>query len=258
MQSSFTIGLIAGAISGAVCGGLTVFLLDSGDVTENEASGAEAGLRLQLSEMRESQAARRSRLDKLETRPLLTASERETAPVARDLVEEQFEERVRSVLAKVQSDKPARPVLLPEVEQAMRMIEQEKEQELQVAREQAMAERIEDRLARASELLTLAPDQVNSLRTTLTQYGTETTDLFTSARDTGDFGSVRDQIRTLRDTAQTSLTLILTATQLEQYENSDLNLLGFGGDSRRGGFGGGGDFGRGGEDRGRGGRERGQ
>ena len=249
MQSSFTVGLLAGAMSGAVCGSLAVFLLDTGDVGADASVGESAQLRIELERLREDHSDLVQRFSQLEQQPLLSASsDRETAPVALEVEQELFEERVRDALARIDRDHSPRPALLPEVEQAVRVLEEEKEREQQAAREQAIAERIEERLERAAKELTLAPDQINDLRTSMTDYSLKSTEMFTNARESGDFGSVREEVRALRKEAEESLTAIMTPTQYEQYRESELNLLGFGGPDRGRGGGGGGD--RGGRDRG--------
>ncbi len=103
----------------------------------------------------------------------------------------------------------------------------------------AQAERVEERLVRLRDELGLSGYQMDEMRGILVAEEASRSELWSSVRDGGDRGSMRDRMRDARDELNTRLSEVLDPDQLERYQESrDRGFGGFGG-GRLGGGGGG-------------------
>ena len=152
-------------------------------------------------------------------------------------------EQVRELVTALAEPGAPVPVNLQDsVSRALEDIREQEERERDEQRQQRAAERLEERLVRLQEDLGLEGYQVDELRVIFDDESTRRDALMQEVRDSGDWGGMRDTMTALREETQEALGLVLSAEQLEQYNES--NSRGFG---RGGGFGGGGRGGRGGD-----------
>ncbi len=107
-----------------------------------------------------------------------------------------------------------------------------------------------DDLTDLAEKLGLNPTQVNDLREHTLAIEEKRQAMFAEARELGEFGSMRENMRTLREESNVALQGIFTPSQYQQYTDENLGggRGGFdgGGGGRRGGGGGGNNGGGGG------------
>ncbi|MFT4537573.1 MAG: hypothetical protein ACI841_003601 [Planctomycetota bacterium] len=254
MTQSSLIGIVGGALAGGLCAGALTMFASPAATLPTEAPLTTSSVTLdslgkQLRELRDSNQALMARLEMLEIAPVATSNERISASqpevAGRN---DAFEQKLQQLVASMDSPgAAASPVILGAVTNALQTIREQEERDEQRQRDERTAEEMEKRITDLTEKLGLDKNQSDQMRTLLTSESIARSDLFTKARESGDFGSVRDGMRELRETTQTELGTFLSPTQMEQYESS-------GRDSGRGGFGrggGGGDTGR--TDRGDGG-----
>jgi len=103
---------------------------------------------------------------------------------------------------------------------ALDSIREEEERERERLREEAWESGLEARLAELTTELGLAPYQVDEMRVVFTSERTRRDELFTRARESGEWWSVRDSMRELRGETMDELANVLSADQLEKYQES--------------------------------------
>ncbi len=155
-----------------------------------------------------------------------------------------LDEETRQLVAAMTASSGAEvpPQLQETVLQALTNIREQEERERQREAEEAQQERVDERLEELREELGLNRYQTDQMRTAMLDFNTKRTELFQKVRDSGDWGSMRGNMRDMYSEYRDNLEQILTPIQLEQYEESD---RGPGGPPGRG---------RGDDDGGRGGR----
>ncbi len=248
MQGAIALSLVAGAVAGALTASAAVVLLSPAPAPEPLAQIGPASPSEDLaSVMSDLQNAIRSlsdRVDVIEGSAFLAESTREVPADVIARADEDFTARVKEVVGALRADSPGEgaPALYADVKEALDYVEAEREREQDERRQQAMNERLEERLTELTQKLALAPDQVQTARTASTTFYKKTTDFFQQARDsnTGDIPNMRETIRQFRDDAETTLKATFSPLQLQQYEEADISLFGFGRGDYGGGFGGGG------------------
>ena len=133
------------------------------------------------------------------------------------------------------------------VRSTLEQIREEEERAEAEARRERSLERIEQDLERLTEDLGLVGYQTDGMRNIMTDELDKRTALMTEARESGDFGAMRDGARDIRTEAQGQIEELLGSDLYAEYSESNNNGRGggFGGGGGGGGFGGGGGGGRG-------------
>jgi uncharacterized membrane protein YgcG len=127
-------------------------------------------------------------------------------------------------------------------------IRDSEERERVQRRDEAEAERLDERLVELTERLGLYGNQVRSMRTILTDERVARNEAVTKAREAGDWGSMRTAMREVREVSNAAITQVLSADQMTmytEYQTSQSSGWRFGGSSGRSSRGGGGDSGGG-------------
>ena len=127
------------------------------------------------------------------------------------------------------------------VEQAVADLRTAEQEERERALAEARALRLDQRMNELVQELSLTSAQTGLLREHLETYEQRRNEAREAAMELGDFGSMRDAMRTLRDESRANLETILDGSQIERFEELD------GGGFGRGGGGGGGRRDRGGD-----------
>jgi hypothetical protein len=236
MQGAIALSLVAGAAAGALTASAAVFLLSPAPTSERSPliapSGPAEELAGQMSELRDSIRSLTNRLDDIEGRAMMAESTREVPADVAQRADEDFTARVKEVVGGMRADSPGdgAPPLYVEVKAAMDYVEAERAREADEKRQQAMNERMEQRLTELTAKLALAPDQVQTARTTATNFYRKTTEYFQQARESGDFQNVRETMRQYRDDAETALKATFSTLQLQEYDEADISIFSFGRD----------------------------
>lgn len=213
------------------------------------------------SELVEQVAALRKQNEELTTRILeleMTAStpraqSREALAVGPHPELEELKDELSALMASMQDGSDnVTPAFTASVTAALEDIREKEEAERDARRAERRAERLDERLADISEKLGLTPTQTDDLREHYNVFEEKRNALMDEARDSGDWGNMREVFRGLRDESNTALQAILTPSQYDQYQEENM------GGGRRGGFGGGPGGGPGGDEGGGGGRRGGR
>lgn len=253
-MKSLVTGIVSGAVAGGLAAAVTVVLLASDEAPPPTARAAtpagDAQLAARVAALEKERDDLRMRLGALEQRPAVAAAPRETvAPIEGDelaALQDELHALAGALRDPGSGDLP--PGFVEGVGQALDAIRAQEDREREERRQEVLEERIDERLAELAQELGLTRVQTGELRTAYLDLDAKRTELFRNARDTGDFGSVRDGFRDLRRDTDAALERILTPLQLEQYRELEDDRRGFGGgpgfgDGPPGGFGG--DDGRG-------------
>ncbi|MDP6521064.1 MAG: hypothetical protein QF411_14300 [Planctomycetota bacterium] len=107
-------------------------------------------------------------------------------------------------------------------------IEDREQRERDQRRDDAEADRLEERLVELTERLGLYGNQVNSMRTILSDERLARSEAIAKAREIGDWGSMRTSMREVRDTSNAALAEVLSVDQMAKYTDYQ-NSQGFGG-----------------------------
>ena len=181
------------------------------------------------------------------------AETREAVAVGPDPELEKLKADLASIMASIQKGPDnVTPAFTASVSAALEDIREKEDAEREAKRAERRAERIDDRIASISEKLGLTPAQGNDLREHYNVFEEKRNALMAEARESGDWGNMRETFRGLRDESNTALQTILTPSQYDQYQEENM------GGGRRGGFGGGGGGNDGGGGGGGGGRRGGR
>ncbi len=246
--------LVMGLGAGLLGGVLGASLMDGGQAAPGDVSSAADlsdanGLGERVGELARATEALEARLAELELRPQATeraaladsgnptATSGGAAPYAGSSPE------VMSVLASQQFQDQV-GVILGDLQDRERL---ERDQR----RDDAEADRLEERLVDLTERLGLYGNQVDSMRTILTDERLARNAAVAKARDLGDWGSMRTAMGEVRETSNAALKSVLSEEQMTKYtdyQSSQGFGSMFGGGRSRGGDRGSG--GAGGGDRG--------
>ena len=254
MSSTILPTILIAAVAGGAAATMTSLVLKPEKTEEVAAispTSDSSELALEIEGLRKSNAALLERLDALEMSAAL-AGETRTPALEPASVDIDLEQELRALMAsmKVSSDGGVSRDFQNSVSAALESIRAEEEAERDAKREERRQERTEERLSELAEKLGLNPTQVDSLRTHYSELEAKRTEMFALARELDDWGSMREDMRALRDEAETGLQNIFSPAQFQQYQDENLGG-GFGGfRGGRGGGGGGGGFGGGGGRRG--------
>ena len=269
MSNTFMAAAVIAGLVGASSAAVTVSVLSPSDTdsgihevsTKAELSGSD--LATEIAALRQQNTELMNRVVDLEMSASLagTGSERrEPVAVATDGEYEAMKEELKSLLATMQgSSDVVAPVFRESVATVVEDIKAQEEAERDLRRAERRTERTEKRLDDLAEKLGLNPTQVNDLREHTLAIEEKRQAMFAEARELGEFGSMRENMRTLRDESNVALQGIFTPSQYQQYTDENLGGggrggFGGGGGGRDGGGGGGNNNGGGGGGRGRGGR----
>jgi hypothetical protein len=242
MKQQMILTLVAGLVGGALGAALLGTVLSA---PSSEPTGT-VGLALveeRLDDLARQNEQLREQIGRIEDRPLMTA------PVRTDVEPEALpspeEDRIVEMLEDLQRSN-GKTESLPEnfklqVSSALEQIRAEEEAKREKQREEARLERRERQLQQLAEKLGMDAYQTNEMRVTLAKQEEAMQKARETIRDSGDWTSMRDTMRTVREETIRSVSLFLTPTQVAQFEES-ANDFGFRGGDRagRGGRGGGG------------------
>jgi cell division protein FtsB len=248
MSQSLLPILIAGLVGGAAGAGATALVASpsspSGAGTGLDGATTMAEVLEEVSALRDENRELHARVVDLELRPVpeTLASNREAVETAELIernreMEEQLTELRELRAALTDPSSGTSPALEATVETALLDIQERQREEREIEREQRRQERLEERIASLTQTLGLDAYQVDEMRLIHDEQSTKFRSVFTEARESGDFGGVRDTMRELRDESQARVESVLSGSQLEIYNELDRRETLFGG---MGGFGGGG------------------
>lgn len=232
MKTTFLQTGILASVVGCASAGLTSFLLLAPEpggrgpdllaeraVPEASGRGGETGhddeLLARIEALSEASRELRARIEGLERRPVAEARVPVVAEEARPLLLPQPEAAVRPELG-LPSE-----VLLERVEEALGRIREEERAEEERRDEERRAERLEERLARLSDELGLAPHQVRDLRTLWLAQEQGRDELRRALEDSGDRDAYREARKDQRKANDEALARILTPAQLEDYRKRE-------------------------------------
>jgi len=269
MKSMILIALLAGAAAGGVAA------LVTGTLVQGEAEAASAvspdddlatELGQTLRRIEEQNDALQERLRRLETNVAMVRPERQREVAIDEEPGLAESEELKELVAALRDPSaPPPPNFQENVSRALESIREQEDRDRDERREVAYQERLDDRLADLALELGLTSGQTGDLRDVYVDLSLRQREMMDAAREIGDWGSAREQMRELRDEMDQSLARVLSPSQLEQYNETSGRGRGWGGPG--GGFlppstsdrGGDDRGGRGGSDRGgndRGGRRR--
>lgn len=238
MKSMILAAVLAGAIAGGGSALIAGAVLSGSEASKEPAAVSPgddltAGLADELRQIREQNQALADQMRELEMRLAAVRNEgprqvaTEPEPNATDA--EELQELV-AVLRDPSSPPPAN--FTESVGRALEQIREEEDRERDERRQEAFQERLDERLADLALELGLTQDQTNDLRDLYVDMSVRQREMMEAARELDDWGSMRDQMRGLRDEMQESLAKVMSPNQLERYEE-------LGGSGRSRGFGGG-------------------
>ena len=250
---------LVGASSAAITGALLTPSAESEQrelVAKADLEGSD--LAQEVQSLREQNTDLMQRIVDLEMQASLasnTSERREPARLETDEELEAMKADMAALLATMNGKSDNIPAnFTATVSTALNDIREQEEAEREQRREERRVERNEQRIQQVAEKLGLNPTQVNDLRDHVNLFDEKRSALFAEARELGDWGSMREAGRALRDEAEAGIQNILSPAQYQQYEDENLSRTlsgrggggggGFGGG--RGGGGGGGNTGGGG------------
>lgn len=238
-------GIVAGALAGALTGFAAASLFapvpDDAPVPAVIAprTGDAGELRGELDALRSKNFELSQRIAELEDLGQELAQTRVPARDASEVtVDVETVDQLRRLTAALED--PGTPLpesLVAGVSTALQHIREDEERAREEVRRAAQADRLDERIAALTERLGLTLVQADQMRTHLESMSDWRNELMREARDSGDFGSIRDQMRGLRDEAEAALGQILTPAQLEDFraiEREEGNPFGGRGGPRRG------------------------
>lgn len=236
---------LVGASSAAITGALLTPEQDSQPELLAKADLADPNLSSEIENLRQKNDELTNRIVELEMQASLAGSSterREPATVDTDQEFESMKADLAALLATMNGKSDNIPAnFTATVSTALDQIREQEEAEREKRREERRIERTEQRIQDVAEKLGLNPTQVNDLRDHLNLFEEKRNALFAEARELGDWGSMREAGRALRDEAEAGLQNIFSPAQFQQYEDENLSrTLSGRGDWGRGGRGGGG------------------
>jgi hypothetical protein len=241
MSNTLVSSLITGAVAGAVAATVTVLVLGSDPAAPATPTAAslqpsavrpvEPGNAEALAAVRTELAMLGERVKGLETRPA-PARQVVEAPseVAQAALDAEAVVQMRELVAALDDPNAAVPAGLTEsMRQVYDNIRAEEREERDRERAEFQERQMNERMERYTAALGLDKYQASEMRVILTGEQTRRDEMFASARETGEWMTVRDTMRTLRDETQAALGNLLSPTQLAQYDEMDGGGRGFGG-----------------------------
>ena len=242
--------LLAGVLGAAS----TAFVL-SMESEPVSGSGSEAALitplRQDIARLESDAGVLKRRLDDLEQMVwrLPAASAAEASGDPRPLVDEdvlELRQQVEALTAALNSasvESGGGP-FLDTVASALQTLRDQEEKQRDEERRAMMEQRLDERLAELATEIGLDTWQQGEMKTLFANSGEERGKIFEKARESGDFGSIRDAMAALEVNTNGKLASIMTPSQLEKYNELGGMEAGFGFGPGRGAFPGGGFGGR--------------
>ncbi|MCB9898154.1 MAG: hypothetical protein H6825_09140 [Planctomycetes bacterium] len=127
---------------------------------------------------------------------------------------------------------------LDTVASALETIRQREDEQREADRKALMEQRLDERLGELATEIGLDTWQQNEMKTLFTDTGARRDEIFAKARESGDFGGMRDAMQAIDAERGSKLASIMTPSQLEKYNEMGGIERGFFGGPGRGGFGG--------------------
>jgi len=245
MNANLAIVLLASVPAAAVGAGVATLTtreapLDSQAVAPLGGEGDLVALRQEFLSLRDENNALRMRLTAVEERAAAAAALREA--VIADVTDAdgatQGSAEAAAPGALAAGELP--PRFRDSVATALEDIRAEEERDRDDRRREAVEQRLEDRLDELAIELQLEPYQTDQLRGVISTDTVRRGEIMTEARESGDWGSLRDAFSESREETRLAVAEILTSEQMEKYEamGNDRGFRGFGGGGN-GGDGGG-------------------
>lgn len=234
-MSNLSLPLVLGLLGAGVVGGLTTHFLAptpaEAKSTESEAISPALG-NTDIGPLSQQLAAITKRLELLEAGDALS-SRRPASESPLMLPPEQLEEAVAAAIAgKVGGTSSMQSMVASTLDQIRAQEEAQKE----IERDQQRQDALQRRVDRLTEDLGLYPDQATKMLDILSTESAKRDELRNAMRDgAGDFTTVRDDMSALRDSTKLAVSEVLSAEQLEKYNESNTGFGGFGGGRRGGG-----------------------
>jgi hypothetical protein len=253
MSSSPATLLLAAVVAGVASSAVTMTLID-GDETASVEGGASSAQEIDsLKRLVESVRDRQAELDRqfsdLQLDVLASAGNAASGggpePLAASHEELATLRQEVAALSTRVGGESAEPFMIDTVSDALQTIRDQEDQEREEQWAARMEERNEERLEELTEELGLDGYQQGQMKQLMDDHATERDEIMDAARESGDFGSLRDAFTELREGEEATLALFLTPSQLEALEEMGgaRSATGGGGFGRGGGgpgFGGGG------------------
>jgi chromosome segregation ATPase len=245
MKSTILTAGLIGLVSGAAGAFVATTLLQTPPPPPPVAAAPDATLEADVRALTQNVGQLSERLESLEIQARLVADRREVArndeALARAGSEESQADKLAAALTASGSELP--PEFQKTVKSALQQIRDQEEQERADRRREAFEQRLDERIAELALEIGLTRNQQDDLRNLFLDTDARRNEMFASMRDGGgDWSTVRDQMREMRDGIDQSLAKVLSPDQLEKFKDSDASrtLLGFGGGPGGGPGGGGG------------------
>jgi len=243
--------LAAGGV--AAVGTATLMAPETAAEASDSSPSAQAidSLRHEVQRLADEQSQMTSKLQTLELRMTAanTSGNGEVQPLAGTAPElAELQQQVAQLNARVGGGDTGEPMVIETVSAALEQIRDQEDADRRKARDEARAERTEERLAELTEELGLDSYQQGKMSGVMTTYGESRDSIMESARESGDFGGLRDSFEALHGQISENLAGFLTPSQIEMLDGMGGTRSLGGGGGRGGGPGGfGGRGGRGGD-----------
>lgn len=242
MNASLFAACMASALVSGIGAGIAVVSLHPDDTTGDDIaalnpSSDPGALHEELQGLRADMASMGERITSLEMKPVAGIARESASPEALSR-DEDFEADLRKLVASMGNPEALPPAgFVDSVSMALETIREREQAAEDAQRAEREAQRLEERLDEMQEKLGLDPNQKNGMRKIMQDESALRSELFLNARESGDFGKIREDMRTLRDQTKTSLSTLLSPDQMEQYEsmNDGRGNRGFGGFTGGGG-----------------------
>jgi hypothetical protein len=232
MKEHLLAGIVAGALAGAVAGlAASSFFAPARETASDPAKislspggsadiGGTSEIRAELETLRAKNVDLSQRLAELED--LRWELEQTRVPARENpsdvAIDVETVDQLRRLTAALED--PGTPLpenLLAGVSSALQTIREEEDRERDEQRRAAEAERFDERIVDLTDRLGLTLVQTDQMRGHMETMSDRRSELMREARDSGDFGSIRQQMRGLRDEANAGLGEILTPAQFDDY-----------------------------------------
>jgi len=225
MKQPVLICALAGAITGAGSATLTAIVMAPPTVQTTSAPtalefDAEESVARQIGAIGEEIEALARRIDLLEQTPIMSAPSRVSAAPEASMVEE-LDAVAQVQKAMMLPNGDPNPLMMPYVEQALQAIRDQEERERDERRHEQALERVEERITELTEKLGLDKFQADNMRTILTDQSIRRDDMMREARESGDFGTIRETMQTMRDEYHTQIAAVLSPAQFDQYKETE-------------------------------------
>lgn len=228
---------LVGVVTGALGAGLVTALHDEPPAPASDPAERLA-LTTRLRALEDEHARLVQRVRELELTALVLDHER--AP-SHELVEPIVEveaprapEAAPAQVAQQTAERLLDEELSTRVGEVIAQMRAQEEEQREQAREEARQNLLDEQIAKLTEELGLSYYQAEEMRRILTAQSSQFRAVLEDAREKGTWGSMRDDLRGLRESTESELAALLSPSQLEGYQGSEWGGAMFGGGRWRG------------------------